>query len=218
MITLTLTLALIHIATAQTPSYIQTFFSKDYAGISLTINAPNKALPGENLAIGLWINCTSAGVEVDYLNFSVYGFRGGQEKILLNITTVLLNTAMSLNETIECNYNITLASDVWGAAYGELNLKYTVVDEPLERNAGFPMTIVRDVRLDELEQQLRDLNETCQQLNSSNWELQQECDSLRGNLGQLESTRQAAIALAITTVFFVATTIFLIMRKPKQSW
>ena len=243
LVTLTLALALIRNATAQSPSEMQTFFSKDYAGISITVNATKETIPGGNTAIGLWINCTSAGVKVDYLNISVYGFKSGKEKILLNFTCALPNAPISLNQTIE--YNVSIPSDVWGATYGELYLKYAIVDQPIERNAGFHMTIVRNVYLEELEQQLKSLNESYQQLNNTleqlnqtfwesfqmnlstenlaylnktYWELQHNYTALQGNLNELDNTRSAVAALAITTVIFVATTIYMIMRKPKQYW
>ncbi len=243
LVTLTLALALIRNATAQSPSEMQTFFSKDYAGISITVNATKETIPGGNTAIGLWINCTSAGVKVDYLNLSVYGFKSGKEKILLNFTCALPNAPISLNQTIE--YNVSIPNDVWGATYGELYLKYAIVDQPIERNAGFHMTIVRNVYLEELEQQLKSLNESYQQLNNTleqlnqtfwesfqmnlstenlaylnktYWELQHNYTALQGSLNELDNTRSAVAALAITTVIFVATTIYMIMRKPKQYW
>lgn len=245
LVTLILALALIRNAAAQSSSEMQTFFSKDYAGISITVNATKETIPGGNTAIGLWINCTSTGVKVDYLNLSVYGFKSGKEKILLNFTRVLPNAPISLNQTIEYNYNVSIPSDVWDATYGELYLKYAIVDQPIERNAGFQMTIVRNVYLEELEQQLKSLNESYQQLNNTleqlnqtfwesfqmnlstenlaylnktYWELQHNYTALQGSLNELDNTRSAVAALAITTVIFVATTIYVIMRKPKQYW
>jgi hypothetical protein len=231
---------------------MQTFFSKDYAGISITVNATKETIPGGNTAIGLWINCTSAGVKVDYLNLSVYGFKSGKEKILLNFTCALLNAPISLNQTIKYNYNVSVPSDVWDATYGELYLKYAIVDQPMERNAGFQMTIVRNVYLEELEQQLKSLNESYQQLNNTleqlnqtfresfqinlsaenlaylnktYWELQQNYTELQqkysvleGSANELDNTRRVVAILVVTTVFFVATTLYLVLRKPKGYW
>ena len=252
LVTLTLALALIRNATAQSSSEMQTFFSKDYAGISITVNATKETIPGGNTAIGLWINCTSVGVKVDYLNLSVYGFKSGKEKILLNFTCALLNAPISLNQTIEYNYNVSIPSDVWDATYGELYLKYAIVDQPMERNAGFQMTIVRNVYLEELEQQLKSLNESYQQLNNTleqlnqtfwgsfqinlstenlaylnktYWELrqnytelQQKYSVLEGSANELDNTRRVVAILVVTTVFFVATTLYLVLRKPKDYW
>jgi hypothetical protein len=37
-------------------------------------------------------------------------------------------------------------------------------------------------------------------------------------MNELDNTRRVAVILAITTVFFVATTVFMVMRKPNESW
>jgi len=42
--------------------------------------------------------------------------------------------------------------------------------------------------------------------------------SLKGSSNELGNTRTAVGILAVTTVFFVATTLYLVMRKPKESW
>jgi hypothetical protein len=55
-------------------------------------------------------------------------------------------------------------------------------------------------------------------LNKTYWELQHNYTALQGSLNELDNTRSAVAALAITTVIFVATTIYVIMRKPKQYW
>jgi hypothetical protein len=55
-------------------------------------------------------------------------------------------------------------------------------------------------------------------LQGTYWELQQNYTALRGNLNELGNTRTAVGILAVTTVFFVATTLYLVMRKPKESW
>ena len=60
--------------------------------------------------------------------------------------------------------------------------------------------------------------ENLARLNQTYWELQQNYTALRGNLNELGNTRMAVGILAITTVFFVATTLYLVMRKPKESW
>jgi hypothetical protein len=41
---------------------------------------------------------------------------------------------------------------------------------------------------------------------------------MNGNLGELDNTRRLTTVLAITTVLFVATTVYLVMRKPKEIW
>jgi len=106
---------------------------------------------------------------------------------------------------------------------------------------GFTMTHVENVYLEELQNKLDSLKEKYQLLNNSYWqlngtywqlnatyeslnqtfwELKQNYTSLQQNYlslkGSTDNTRTAATVLAITTVFFVATTIYMVMRRPKE--
>lgn len=218
IIILTFTLTFARSSAVQSSTDLQMFFSEEYVGISIIINATQKTLPSENVTVHLWIKCTSANVKINYLNFTVYGFLKGEEQIPLNTTSILMDELLSFDETREYDYDILIPNDIWSATFGELRLSYAIADDSYKRNAGFPMTIVENTYLSELEQQLVSLNETYQQLSNNYTSLQQDYESLKGNLGQLESTRQAVIALAVVTIFFVATTVYLIMRKPKQTW
>lgn len=237
---LILTLPLIQNATAQTSDEMQTFFSKNYAGISIKFSATQETTPGENITINLWINCTADGVNVNYLTLEVYGFRYGQEKIEppLHSTYVVENISLVFNHTYPYNCTVHMPNDVWGATYAELHLRYDIVDSPFEYNPNFSITIVRNVYLEELENMFKNLNYTyCQLnqtfsecfqmnltkenihgLNQTYWELQQNYTSVQGSLIELGNTRMAVIILAITTIFFVATTFYVVIRKPKQYW
>jgi hypothetical protein len=238
-VTLIIVLALTQNTSAQTSSEMQTFFSKDYVGISVEFNATQETVPGENITINLWVNCTAADVNVDYLNITIYGFRYGREKIVLNsLYMIEENTLLVFNNTSQCNHTVHIPNDIWDAIYAELHIQYTVVDSPFEYNPYFSITIVRNVYLEELENLFESLNYTYWQLNETfwksfqmnltaedlarlnqtYWELQQNYTSSQGSLSELENTRHAVIILAITTVFFVATTIYMVMRKPKQYW
>jgi hypothetical protein len=239
-IMLILTIPLIQNATAQTSDKMQTFFSKKYAGISIKFSATQEATPGENITINLWINCTADGINVNYLTLKVYGFRYGQEKIEppLHSTYVVENITLVFNYTYQYNFTVHIPNNVWGATYAELHVRYAIVDSPFEYNPNFSITIVRNVYLEELENMFKNLNYTHWQLNQifgecfqmnltkenihglnqTYWELQQNYTSVQGSLIELGNTRMAVIILAITTIFFVATTFYVVMRKPKQYW
>lgn len=252
MLILTLTLVK-STAAAQTSDDMQTFFSGEYAGISIQVNATQKTVPGANITINLWINCTADGVYLDYLNLSIYGyshFKYGLEKTTLNATCIMQKASLIFNHTSEYNYTVPVPSNVWDLTYAELRLKYTIKADLLEHNESFPITTVRNVLWEELEETLRLLNETYQRLNNTYWqlnstfgqlsqifweafqmnltaenlallnrtywELQENSTAFQGNVNELNNTRTAVGVLAITTVFFVATTIYMVMRKPKQ--
>lgn len=223
---LILTLTFIHSAEAQEQAEnMQTFFSRECPGISIKVNATRETIPGENITINLWINCTADGVSVDYLYLSVYGFVTGQEKILLNVTYTMKGISLVFNHVIEYNYTVHIPNDVWGATHAELRFKYAIKDLSFpEYNTGFSMTHMRNVYLEELENQLKNLNESYQQLNDTYWQLNSSYEQLnetywdlKGTIGGPDTTRNAAIVLAITTTCLTATTTYLMIRKPKQS-
>jgi len=248
LVTVSLILALICITKAQALDEMQAFFSKDYAGISIQVNATREAVPSSDLAINLWINCTADGVYADYLNLSVYGyrhFRYGLEKITLNATCVMQEILLAYNYTSEYNYTAHIPNDVWDLTYAELDLEYTIKGSPFQYNEIFPITTVRNVLWMELEEQLKSLNASYQQLNltleqlnrtfwesfkmnfsaenlallnQTYWQLRKNYTALQISLGDLDNARRAMAILAVTTIFFVATTIFFVMRKPKKYW
>lgn len=233
-----LVLAFVQNTIAQTSVEIQTFFSKDYAGISIKLNATQKTVPGENMTINLWINCTADGVNIDSLTLNIYGFKHGQEKTPLYSTHVIENCPLVFNNISQFNYTVHVPHDVWDATYADIHLRYSIKSSPFEYDPNFSITVVRNIYLEELENKFESLNHTYWQLNETFWEsfqmnltkenlaglnqtyqeLQQNYTSFQGSLGELESTRQAVIILAITTVCFVGTTIYVVMRKPKQNW
>jgi hypothetical protein len=234
-VTLILATALVKNTPAQTSDGMQTFFSSEYAGISIKLNATQETVPGANITINLWINCTADGVYVDHLNLTVYGyshFRYGLDKVTLNATCAMQQVSLVFNHTSEYDYIVPVPLTVWDLTYAELSLKYAVKSLPLEYDEGFPITTVRNVLWEELEQELASLNQTYQQLNSTYWqlnatfeqlnqtywELQQNYTALKGSLNELDNTRTVMAVLGITTVFFVATTLYLVMRKPKEPW
>jgi hypothetical protein len=146
-----------------------------------------------------------------------------------------------LNDALTRKYNRTfeVPQKVWDVTYGEISLTYSAKLGGLDLRFpqltfGFTVTHVENIYLRDIEERLENyehLNQTfgdCFQmnlteenlasLNQTYCELQQNYTSIQGSLSELENTRRAVVILAITTVFFVATTIYVVMRKPKQYW
>jgi hypothetical protein len=55
-------------------------------------------------------------------------------------------------------------------------------------------------------------------LNQSYWNLQGNYTSVQNSLGELDNTRRLSTILAITTVFFLATTVYIVVRRPRDYW
>jgi len=245
---LILALTLVKGTTAQTPEEMETFFSSKYVGISVQVNATRETVPGANITIRLLVNCTSDEVYVYYLNLSVYGYKHigyDLEKATLASVCVMKPSPLAHHNASLHNYTIPVPSEVWDLTYAELHSKYTVVGEPFGFDETFPITTVRNVLWEELEEKLEWLNQTYQKLNNTYWQLNSTVEQLnqtfwqmfqmnltaeslarlnetywglKGSSNELGNTRMAVGILAVTTVFFVATTLYLVMRKPRESW
>ena len=245
---LILALTLVKSTTAQTPEEMKTFFSSKYVGISIQVNATQETVPGANITIKLLANCTADDVYVDYLNLSVYGYKHIEyalEKNTLTSVCVIKQSFLVYHNASQHNYTIPVPSDVWDLTYAELHSKYTVGSAPFGFDETFSITTVRNVLWEELEEKFKWLNETYQKLNNTYWQLNSTVEQLnqtfwqifqmnltaeslarlnetylglKGSSNELGNTRMAVGILAITTVFFVATTLYLVMRKPRESW
>jgi hypothetical protein len=209
---------------------MKTFFDSKIPGIKIQVNATAKTQPSGNITVVLSMKrLTDVDVvDVEYFNLSIYGFVRGEEKTLMkNIT----DYDFTLSETPRpYNFTFIVPEQVWEATHGEITMTYSVKSGPFGLvidglTCGFTMTLVRNVYLENLENAFENLNnsywqlhDSYEQLNQTYWELQQNYTALRGNLNELGNTRTAVGILAVTTVFFVATTLYLVMRKPKESW
>jgi len=211
---------------------LQGFFSAKYGGISIEVEATKETDPGGNMKIVVTVNC-KADVDISYLNISVYGFINGSTQILISSRTIIRSTPLQSNETLRREYTIVVPNNVWGITYGQLFLGYAIGDlSSPERNPGFPLTSVRNLYLKTLESRFGSLNRIYVQLSQAYMNLSQNYDELRMNYSQLQgnysqlqgnvidfdNTRRVAVILTVTTVFFVATTLYMIMRRPREYW
>jgi hypothetical protein len=238
-LTLLIITAFISIARAQITDEMETFFQREYAGLSIIVNATTETVPGGNLTTKIWMNCTAKGVKIKCFNISVYGFIGGQEKTLLNSTYLLQNTSLYYGENRIFDFLVEVRPDVWGRTQAELYIEYSVESDQFTRDPVFSLTNVRNIYYEKLQEDFRKLNESYYILNETYWQLNSEFEELnqsylnlqqeyaalnqtyweiRGSLSELDNTRRLAVVLGITTFFFVATTVFLVIRKPKQYW
>jgi len=231
LIVAALILAPIH--TARAAEETKTFFQHEFAEMSIKVDGNTETLPGANITVSLELNCTAVGVNVDYLNLTICGFVNGTDKTLLDSRQLMAEQPIGFNETRAYNYSVPVPERVWGATHAELHLKCSIKDLlMLTDSTGFTFTIVKNTYLEDLRNQLealsknyqqmqesfQNLTDTYQDLNKTYWELQQEYDSMKGSADELGNIRMAAVVLGITTFFFVATTVFLVMRKPRTYW
>jgi len=210
---------------------MKTFFDSKIPGIIIQINATAETQPNQNITVNLTMNPVE-DVNMKYFNFTVFGFLSGTYKTIIYNTTV---NSFPFNDTFP------IPEQVWGITCGEITLTYDVIYVTQQGNVqtkttityenltvGFDMTCVRNVYLETVEEQLGNLTSTFEQLNRTFWNyfnknltpenLNETLQGLKGSSNELGNTRMTVGILAVITVFFVAATLFLAMRKPKESW
>jgi hypothetical protein len=235
LIICTLTLTIVCKVRAQDEGdNVKTFLDSEMPGIKIQADATAETRPTENLTV--WLHLVpQTNVYVELLRLDVYGFQNGTVKVSIgNIS----DYNFPLNGTArEYNGTFPVPVGVWDVTFAEITLTYSASLAGLElrfpnATSGFYMTNVENTFLENLESQLKSLNVSYDQLNDTYnnltrdylqlnqtfVQLQQNYTVLQGSMNELDNTRRVAVILAITTVFFVATTFFMVMRRPRESW
>jgi hypothetical protein len=223
---------------------VKTFFDSEVPGIRIQVNATTETQPNEYVFVKLSLKALTS-VHIKYFNLSIFGFINGTHKVLM---TNITDNDFSLNTYLkEYNCTFRVPENIWDVTYGEMALTYNVTYTvgsiilviPYENlTFGFTMTHVRNIYVEKLENDLKNLNDIFGQLNQTFWEsfnaslskeniaqlnetyreYQQRYNELQGILSELDNTRSAVAFLVITTIFFVVTTAYLALRRPKQYW
>jgi hypothetical protein len=195
---------------------VKTYFDSGVPGMRLQVNATTETQPAQNITVILSL-VGQTDIMVHYVNVSVFGFVNGTSRVLMD---TMVDSNFPLNYTSKTyNYTFEVPDRVWDTTYGEILLtydaKYTVgsgfLMMPYNFAIGFPMTHVKNVYVENLEDNFRSLNATY-------WQLKLNYTALQGSVTDLDNTRAAVGVLAVTTVFFVATTLYMVMRRPKDYW
>jgi hypothetical protein len=148
---------------------VQTFFDSEMLGIKIQANATAETRPKENLTVWLRL-IPQANVSVELFQLEVYGFLNGTVRVSIgNIT----DHSFPLNGmSSEYNGTFFVPDGVWGVTFGQIMLTYSISlgsSKQTFQNAtsGFYMTHVENTFLENLESQLKSLNESYNQLNGT---------------------------------------------------
>ena len=231
---LSLTFTVISTGKVQAAQQMQTFYDSELPGIRIQINATSYTLPSNAITVSVNL-MTQTNVYVDLFNVEIFGFVNGTVKMsIANIT----DSYFKLDSDTRTHSAVVFVPElVWGVLYGEIRITYSANLEGIQLTlpsltSGFPMTQVENTYIENLETQLKSLNQsnndlgqslnnltaTFEQLNSTYYELQKNYTSAQGNAADLDNTRRLTAVLGIAAAFFVATTVYLVIRKPKESW
>jgi len=201
---------------------MKTFFDAEIPGMEIQVNATAWTQPAQNMTVILSLTAKRTNVHVETFRLDVLGFLNGTVKIpMTNIT----DGNFTLNDDTKMyNRTFEVPDQAWGVTYGQITTTYSADIGALRlefpnMTSGFYMTNIENTFLEGLQSQLRSMNESYQQLNSTYWQLQQNYTALQAaSMNDLDNTRRVAVVLGVTTAFFVVTTVFLVMRRPKEIW
>jgi hypothetical protein len=243
---LILLLTCLHNVKAQNQDVMETFFDVIIHGIKVQVNATSEAQPISSISAILSLTSEITKVYVKTINFTVYGFENGTIKVKIYSNSTG-NFELNKTEQHVSQYQIFIPEKVYGIIYGEIDLDYnaTVKDElggehsyPFQDKLGFTMTRVQNTYITVIEEQLTNLlnlfnqlNQTFQtcfgrnltlddllSLNQTYWQLKHQYEDLSKVKDELNNTRATIAVLGAATIVFLATTAYLIFRKPKEHW
>ena len=220
-------LSLISKSYAQENSGIRTFYHHDEAGLIINVEAPANTEPGQKINVSVSFYCYAENLSISYLYVTISDFKSGQEKIPIETITHVeegIGYNPQFNETYAKTYEIEIREDVWDITYGEVSCQWKFGGHTFFiREDGFTMTYVRNVKMEELIEQLANktqeydtLRQNYTQLNQTYWDLK--ANQTSGIEVELSNTRLTMIIFIITTVFFAATTLYLMVKKPREYW
>jgi len=228
------TMTIVGMVKVQGAEEMTTYFDSQIPGIRIQVFATSQTQPTGNATVVLNL-ISETNVHVDHFNLQLFGFLNGTTK--LSLRNVTDNDFTLNNASKQYALTVDIPSQVWGVLYGEAGLTYSTTLGGMDLTfrdiiTGFTLTKIENTLLENLQTQLKTLNTSYneltemytnlngdfEQLNNTYWELQANYTSLTGNLGELDNTRRLSTILGVTTAFFVATTIYLVVRKPKEIW
>jgi hypothetical protein len=213
---------------------METFYDSELPGIRIQINATSHALPSETITVSANL-ITQTNVTVDLFNVEIFGFVNGTMKTsIANMT----DSYFKLDSDTRTHSAVVFVPElVWGALYGQMTIRYSTNLGGLLLSlpslmSGFLMTQVENTYIENLETEVRNLNQSnndlnqsldnltanFEQLNRTYYELQKNYTSAQGSAADLDNTRRLTAVLGIAAAFFVATTVYLAIRKPRESW
>lgn len=221
--------SMMHEANANSSDQIHTYkYTPIQNDLTVEIRNPLEAYPNQTINVNITIKAL-VNLTINYVSIKLYTFNDSRFDDVIYVeeeNPVPLSDGQSLNRTS----NVTIQEQASNIVYGRLTLKWTKKgteeSETITKEPTFIMTFLRNPELERLRSKVPELERENAELKENVTDLNNTVTDLLNNLtdienryaGELGGTRSAVTILAITTIFFVATTAYLFMRKPKQYW
>jgi len=214
------------------PIYSETYekykcYSLDSLGLLVEIETSALAWPEENINITIRAEATQANIHIHYIQVNIFSLKESRDETLLNNTAFLEDAHLNLGEFNETSYEVLIPKDTLpGLLYGEVDYSWSIEGDPsvFDKLKAFAATYIQNKPYEELRQDYEALNSFCNDLQTNHTaleanytELQQKYQQLEGQqIGENNSTGLMYIFI-ITTGIFVASTILLMIRRPKTT-
>ena len=189
------------------PEGRRTVYSMEYfLGLRVTVEAPYQADPGENITVTVRAE-VSGDTHVEFIHVSIYGLKNETEEISL------AGISIYAVPPHEYNCTVTIRNDTSpGLIYGIIEWRWThegvtITPPP----AGFVVTYVNNLELEELQAAYDELNATYNSLLAN-------YTKLKNYKSELGSTRNLMYIFVATTVVSAITALVLLLRRPKRLW
>jgi hypothetical protein len=200
--------------------------------LKIHVENPPEAYPDQNVTLNMTAEASaklainSATIELYTLNSSTMnGEKFATIEFISYSNPLFLSGGQSPYKT---SYDATVPTSAFNVIYGKLTLNWTEMgteeSNTYTRQTTFVMASVYNPELERMRdllpklqiqnaiqrRNMTDMNDTLTQA------LNDLTDAKNRYEGDMSNTRSVVTLLGITTVFFVATTVYLIMKKPKD--
>lgn len=219
----------IHDANANSSDQIHTYnYTPIPNDLTVEIKNPSEAYPNQTINVNITIKAL-VNLTINHVAIELYTFNDSKFDDVTYInreSQVALPCGKSLNKT--CNF--TIYEHASNIVYGKLILEWTKKGTEgsvtIKSWPTFIMAYLRSSELEKLRNKVPELEKENVELKENVTDLNNTLTDLLNNLtdlenryeGELSGTRSVITILAVITVFFVATTAYLFIRKPKQQW
>ncbi|MGB9684003.1 MAG: hypothetical protein ACPL1Z_03620 [Candidatus Bathyarchaeales archaeon] len=206
---------------AETPAHV---YKYSYSGIEVLVENPFEAYPNQTITVNITTKALT-NLIVNYTQVDLYTLNNltKEEILFYTIFHISIPRLFSGDQWLNKTYEVHIPEYASNVIYGKLRLKWTLKGteegDAYEREPTFVMSYLRNLELERLRDENARLKENVTDLNNTLTELRNNLTEIQNRYeGELSGTRSTIVVLAVATVFFVATTAYLVLRKPKQSW
>lgn len=200
-------------------------FEYSLYNLKIHVRSLSEAYPNQSITVNITATA-SAKLTINYTAIELYTFNSStmKDEKFASIEYINYSNPLSFSggqSSSETSYDSTIPESALSVVYGKLILVWTETgtDESTtyRREPTFIITNLKNPELERLKIENEELKKNITDINDTLTEALNNLTDIKNRYeGEIGNTRSVATLLAVTTVFFVATTVYLVMRKPKE--